>query len=75
MRLILHQKKGVIIDNDIDIEDLKIEEPKKKKHEDSKEEPLLEDLQKKEDQHDDLPKTWKYVRDHPINQVIRDPIQ
>ena len=30
---------------------------------------------KKEDQHDDLPKTQKYVRDHPIDQVIGDPIQ
>ena len=35
----------------------------------------MEDLQRKEDQHDDLPKIWKYVRDHPIDQVIGDPIQ
>ena len=30
---------------------------------------------KKEDQHEDLPKSWKFVRDHPIDQVIGDPIQ
>ena len=35
----------------------------------------MEDLKRKEDQHDDLPKTWKFVRDHPIDQVIRNPIQ
>ena len=45
----------------MDIENLKIEKPKKNEHEDSKEEPLLEDLQRKEDQHEDLPKTWKFV--------------
>ena len=32
-------------------------------------------MQRKENQHDDLPKTWKYVKDHPIDQVISDPIQ
>ena len=30
---------------------------------------------RKEDQHEDLLKTWKFVRDHPIDQVIGDPIQ
>ena len=35
----------------------------------------MKDLQRKEDQHDDLPKTWKFVRDHPIDQVIGDLIQ
>ena len=35
----------------------------------------MEDLLRKEDQHENLPKTWKFVRDHPIYQVIRDPIQ
>ena len=29
----------------------------------------------KEDQHENLPKAWKIVRDHPIYQVIRDLIQ
>ena len=57
------------------IEDQAVEESKEKKQEDSKKDPLLEDLQRKEDQHDDLPNTWKYVRDHPIDQVIGDPIQ
>ena len=32
-------------------------------------------MQRKEDQHEDLPKTWKFVRDHPIDQVIEDPVQ
>ena len=35
----------------------------------------MEELQRKEDQHEDLLKTWKLVRDHPIDQVIGDPIQ
>ena len=35
----------------------------------------MEELQRKEDQHEDHPKIWKFVRDHPIDQVIRDPIQ
>ena len=69
------QRKGVIANDDADIEDQAVEESKKKKQEDSKEDPPLKDLQRKEDQHDDLPKTWKYVRDHPIDQVIGDPIQ
>ena len=68
-------KKGVIVDDDADIEDQNIEDPKEKKQKDSKENPPLEDLQRKEDQHDDLPKTWKYIKDHPIDQVIRYPIQ
>ena len=68
-------RKGVIANDDADIEDQAVEEPKEKKQEDSKEDPPLEDLQRKEDQHDDLPKTWKYVRDHSIDQVIGDPIQ
>ena len=68
-------RKGVIIDDDVDIEDLRIEDPKEKEHEESKEDPLVEDLQRKKDQHEDLSKTWKYVRDHPIDQVIGDPIQ
>ena len=67
-------RKGVIANDDADIED-HVVEPKEKNEEDSKEDPPLEDLQRKEDQHDDLPKTWKFVRDHPIDQVIRNPIQ
>ena len=59
-------RKGVIANDDVDIEDQAIEEPKEKKQEDSKEDPSLEDLQRKKDQHDDLPKTWKYVKDHPL---------
>ena len=61
--------------DDVDIEDSKIEEPKEKELEDSKEEPLLEDLLRKKDQHQDIPKTWKFVRDHPIDQFIGDPFQ
>ena len=68
-------RKGVIVDDDADIEDQNIEEPNEKKEEDNKEDPPLEYLQRKEDQHDDLPKTWKYIRDSSIDQVIGDPIQ
>ena len=68
-------RKGVVVDDDVDIEDLKIEEPKEKEHEDSEEKPPLEDLQKKKDQHKDIPKTWKFVKDHPIDQIIGDPIK
>ena len=50
-------RKGVIANDDADIEDQVVEESKEKKQEDSKEDPPLEDLQRKEDQHDDLPKT------------------
>ena len=50
-------RKCVIVDDDVDIEDQNIEEPKEKKQKDSKEDPPLEDLQRKEYQHDDLPKT------------------
>ena len=51
-------RKGVIVDDDdVDIEDLRIEDPKGKDHEKSKEDHSLEDLQTKEDQHEDLPKT------------------
>ena len=57
-------RKGIIVD-EADIEDQNIEEPKEKKQEDSKEDPPLKDLHRKEDQHDDLSKTWKYIRDHP----------
>ena len=63
-------RKGVIVVDETDIK-----EPKEKKQEDSKEDSPLEDLQRKEDQHDDFPKIWKYIRDHPIDQVIGDPIQ
>ena len=33
-----------VVNDDVDIEDLRIEEPKEKEHEDSKEEPPLEDI-------------------------------
>ena len=68
-------RKGIIVDDKADIEDQNIEEPKEKKQEDSKKDPPLEDLQRKEDQHVDLPETWKYIKDHPIDQVIGNPIQ
>ena len=58
--------RKVVYNDDVDIEDLKVKESKDKEIEESKDEPLLEDLQRKEDQHDDLPKTWKVVRDHPL---------
>ena len=68
-------RKGIIVDDEADFEDQNVEKPKEKKQKDSKENPPLEDLQKKENQHDDLLKTWKYIRDHLIDQVIGDPIQ
>ena len=68
-------RKDIFTKDDADIEDQVVEKPKEKKQKDSKEDPPLVDLQRKKDQHDDLPKTWKYVRDHPIDQVIGDPIQ
>ena len=68
-------RKGVIANDDADFEDQIVEEPKEKDQENSKEDPPLEELQRKEDQHEDLPKIWKFVRDHPINQVIEDPVQ
>ena len=37
-------RKGIIIDDEADIEDQNVEEPKEKKQEDSKEDPSLEDL-------------------------------
>ena len=66
-------RKGV--NDDADFEDQIVEKLKEKDQEDSKEDPTLEDLQRKEDQHEDLPKTWKFMRDHPIDQVIGDLIQ
>ena len=42
-------RKGIIIDDEVDIEDQNIEEPKEKKQKDSKEDPPLKDLQRKED--------------------------
>ena len=68
-------RKGVMVDDDVDIENLRMEDLKEKEQEDSKEDPPLEDLQSKENQHEDLPKASKFVRDHPIDQVIGDPIQ
>ncbi|WRX14093.1 Integrase [Theobroma cacao] len=32
--------------------------------------PPLEDFQRAENQHDDLPKSWRFVRDHPQDQII-----
>ena len=35
----------------------------------------MENLQKKETQHDDLPKAWINVKDHPLEQVIGEPTE
>ena len=67
-------RKGVIANDDVDFEDQIVEEPKERDQRDSKNDPSLKDLQRKKDQHEDLPKTWKFVRDHPIDQVIGDPV-
>ena len=63
-----------VVNDDVDIEDLRIEEPKENELEDNKKKPPLENLKRKEDQHEDLSKTWKFVKDHPIDQVIKNPI-
>ena len=68
-------RKSVIANDDADFEDHIVEEPKEKDQRNSKEDPPLEELQRNEDQHEDLPKTWKFIRDHPIDQVIGDPVQ
>ena len=44
----LHREKGVIANDDADFEDQIAEEPKKKDQGDSKEDPPLEELQRKE---------------------------
>ena len=67
--------RKVIHYDDSNFEDSRVEESKNKKIEENEDEPSLEDLQRKKDQHDDLPKTWKAVRDHPLEQVIGDPIK
>ena len=59
-------RKVVCDNNNANFEDLKVEESKDNEIEESKDEPPLKDLQRKKDQHDDLPKTWKVVRDHPL---------
>ena len=59
--------RKVVLDDDADFEDSnnsKVEETKEKELEDSKDDPPLEDLQRKETQHDDFPKAWKNVKDH-----------
>ena len=71
----LHREKGVIANDDANFEDQIVEEPKEKDQGDSKEDPPLAELQRKKDQHEDLPKIWKFMRDHPIDQVIRDSVQ
>ena len=43
--------------DDADFENQIVEEPKEKDQRDSKEDPPLEELQRKEDQHEDLPMT------------------
>ena len=50
-------RKGVIANDDADFGDQIIEDPKKKDQRDSKEDPPLEELQRKKDRHEDLPKT------------------
>ena len=70
--------RKVVLDEDADIEESKrskVNKTKEKEIEDTKDDPLLEDLQRKEVQHDDLSKSWKNVKDHPLDQVIGDPTE
>ena len=70
--------KKVVLDEDADFEESnnsKVEKAKEKEIEDTKDDPPLEDLQRKEVQHDDLPKSWKNVKDHPLYQIIGDPTE
>ena len=50
-------RKGVSANDDADFEDQIVEEPKEKNQGDSKEDPPFEELQRKENQHEDLHKT------------------
>lgn len=34
--------------------------------------PFLGNLQRAKNQHDDLPRSWRFVRDHPQDQIIGD---
>ena len=74
LRLTLHLEK-VVNGDDAGIENTKEEEPKNTNFEESKDEPPLEALQRKENQHKDLPKTQKFIRDYLMDQVIGHPIQ
>ena len=67
--------RKVDCDDDVDIEDSKVEESNGKEIKESKDELPLKNLQRKKYQHEDLPKTWKVVRDHPLDQVIGDLIK
>ena len=70
--------RKVAVNDDADFEEpnnSKDKEPREKEIETSKDDPPLEDLQRKETQHDDLPKAWKNVKDHPLDQVIGDPAE
>ena len=70
--------RKVAVNDDADFEEpnnSKDKEPREKEIEASKDDPPLEDLQRKETQHDDLPKAWKNVKDHPLDQVIGDPTE
>ena len=60
-------RKCVIVDDDVNIEDSRKEELKEKEQEYSNEDPPLEDLQRKEAQHENLLKAFKFVRDHHID--------
>ena len=52
-----HTPRKVVDGDDVGIENTKEEEPRNINIEESKDEPPLEALQRKENQHEDLPKT------------------
>ncbi|WRX21645.1 zinc finger protein [Theobroma cacao] len=74
------QKEIHVDDDDIEIIEKQIEEmslENNKNNEESSprrkdETESLEDLHRVENQHNDLPRSWRFVRDHPQDQIIGD---
>ncbi|EOX99688.1 Uncharacterized protein TCM_008450 [Theobroma cacao] len=67
-------------DDDIEIlekqmEEMSLENNKNNEESSSRREnetPFLKNLQRAKNQHDDLPRSWRFVRDHPQDQIIDD---
>ncbi|WRX19290.1 zinc finger protein [Theobroma cacao] len=72
------QKEVYDDDDDVEVLEKQMEEmslENNKNNEESSprredETPPLENLQRVENQHDDLPRSWRFVRDHPQDQII-----
>ena len=68
-------RKGIIVDNGANIEDQNIEESKEKKQEDTRKIHPWKSYKERKINMMISPKTWNFVKDHPIGQVIGDLIQ